>query len=47
MKKIIAILLSLLSLVAIITYGCGGGDGAGSSDLPPGENPGSPWVLQL
>lgn len=43
MKKVIILLFAL----SILTYGCGGGGGAGSADLPPGENPGIPSVVQL
>ncbi len=43
MKKII-IVLSLLAL-SFCTFGCGGG--AGSSNSPAGENPGTPSIVQL
>lgn len=44
MKKVI-ILLALLALV-LGTFSCGGG-GAGSANVPSGENPGLPSVVQL
>lgn len=44
MKKIV-ILFSLLAL-SLGAYSCGGG-GAGPADVPPGENPGIPSVVQL
>lgn len=44
MKKAI-ILLALLAL-CLTTFSCGGG-GAGSADVPSGENPGLPSVVQL
>ena len=44
MRKIIIPLLFVLSL---FTYSCGGGGGAGSSDLPPGESPGTAFTVQL
>jgi len=44
MKKVI-ILLALLAL-SVGTFSCGGG-GAGSANVPPGENPGIPSVVQL
>jgi hypothetical protein len=44
MKKVI-ILLALLAL-SLGTFSCGG-NGAGSADIPPGENPGIPSVVQL
>lgn len=44
MKKI-AIILALFAL-SLGAFSCGGG-GAGSSNTPPGENPGIPSVVQL
>lgn len=44
MRKIIIPLLFVLSL---FTYSCGGGGGAGSADLPPGESPGTAFTVQL
>ena len=43
MKKI-SLLIMLLASVGV--YGCGGG-GAGSADVPAGENPGVPTIVQL
>lgn len=45
MRKVI-ILLALLAL-SLGAYSCGGGGGAGSADLPPGESPGTPFTVQL
>lgn len=45
MKKIL-ILLALMALSISALGGCGG-TGAGSADVPPGENPGVPSVVQL
>ncbi|MFN3481092.1 MAG: Ig-like domain-containing protein, partial [Thermodesulfovibrionales bacterium] len=45
MKKIFLLLAMLIFSIGLLS--CGGGGGSGSADLPPGENPGSPSVVQL
>lgn len=45
MKKIIFLLILMALSSGLLS--CGGGGGSGSADLPPGENPGSPSIVQL
>ncbi len=45
MKKVI-LLISIIAL-SIGAFSCGGGGGSGQADLPPGENPASPSIVQV